>query len=230
MSATAFDLAHPELVVHELDGANRRLAHEATTPPSVRGLVEAVCEEIANTSREQLRGVGVEPDTWIEVQRAALRAQRVALGGEEDERQQRRQLRLLIEELRFRLARLAEYEEVSDERPIDDLVRWLDRVLSLPQAAKAQLCRVGERTYQRWVSETDPGHPAGDDERRVRLLARLLSDLRYLLTAIGAAEWLERAHPALDDRVPLDLIDDPDPHALRALFSLVASTRAGSAA
>jgi uncharacterized protein (DUF2384 family) len=230
MSATAFDLAHPELVAHELDEANRRLARQAVAPASVLGLVEAVCDEIGNTSREQLSGVGVEPDAWIEIQRAALRAQRVVLGGDKDDRQQRRRLRLLIEELRFRLARLAEDEQVSDERPIDDVVRWLDNVLSLPQAAKARLCRVGERTYQRWVSETDPGHPTGDDERRVRLLARLVTDLRYVLTAVGAAEWLEREHPALGDRVPLDLLDEPDPSALSALFSLVAAARAGAAA
>ena len=230
MPATSFDIAHPDLVARQLDEANRRLAREAITPASVVGLVAEVCESIANTSREQLSGVGVEPDAWIEIQRAALRAQRVVLAGDEDQRERRRQLRLLIEELRFRLARLAEYEQVSDERPIEDVVRWLDGVLSLPQAAKARLCRVGERTYQRWVSETDSGHPTGDDERRVRLLARLVADLRHVLTAVGAAEWLERAHPALGDRVPLDLLDEPDPHAVRALFSLVATTRTGAAA
>lgn len=230
MTAIAFDLAHPELVAHELNEANRRLARETVAPGSIRDLVVDVCAEIAATSREQLSGVGVEPDAWIEIQRTALRALRAALGGEEDERGQRRALRLLIEELRFRLARLAEYEQVSDERPVDEVVRWLDGVLSLPQAAKAKLCRVGERTYQRWVSETDPGQPTGDDERRVRLLARLVTELRFVLTAVGAAEWLEREQPALGGRVPLDLLDEPDPHALQALFGLVASTRGGAAA
>jgi uncharacterized protein (DUF2384 family) len=229
MSATAIDLAHPELVARELDEANRALAREAVAPAAVLALVTEICEGIADTSQEQLTREGVEPEAWIEIQRAALRAQRIALGGDEDARQQRRGLRLLIEELRFRLARLGEHEPVADERSAGEVVRWLDGVLSLPQAAKARLCRVGERTYQRWVSETDPGQPAGDDERRVRLLARLVSDLRYVLTAVGAAEWLQRPQPALGDRVPLDVLDEPDPAALSALFSLIASARAGAA-
>ena len=59
---------------------------------------------------------GVSAHAWIELQSAAMRAMSVALG-EHEPAQQRQALRLRIEELRFRLARIAEREPVADKRP-----------------------------------------------------------------------------------------------------------------
>jgi uncharacterized protein (DUF2384 family) len=226
MTAVAFDIANPETVAHALAEANRRLRNEPVTPPSVIDLVSDVSKQIAETPREQW--ASVVADEWIELQQAAMRAQRVALG-EPDERAQRRQLRLLIEELRFRLSRLAEHGAYDAERPIDDVVRWLDRALPVAQAVKAELLGVHDRTYQRWVSEADASHPSGEDDRRVRLIARLVGDLRHVLTGPGAASWLQRPHAALADQTPLQVIEHADPDAQRRLFELVASARSGAA-
>lgn len=229
MTAVAFDIANPAQVAHELEEANRRLAKEPTVPASILAMVAELAEQISETSRDERAGAGVRPDEWIDVQAAALRALHVATL-EDDERAQRRQLRGSIEELRFRLARLAEHEPLADERPIDEIVRWLDGVLTVPQATKAALFGVRDRTYQRWISETDSSRPSGDDERRVRLVARLVGDLRHLLTAVGVVGWLQRPHPALGQRRPLDLLDSSDPRELQQLFELVAAARAGAAA
>ena len=59
------------------------------------------------------------------------------------------------------------------------MIRWLDDVLSVPQTVKAELFGVHDRTYQRWVSETEESSPAGDDERRIRLVAWLVPPARY---------------------------------------------------
>src|SRR4051794_17370878 len=136
MSTVAFDIANLEILANELAEANRRLAREEEAPASVLALIADVGEQIAGTSPDARASAGVAEHTWIELQSAAMRAMGVALG-EDDPARQRRALRLRIEELRFRLARIAEHEPVADERPIDDVVRWLDDVLSVPQTVKA---------------------------------------------------------------------------------------------
>jgi uncharacterized protein (DUF2384 family) len=137
---------------------------------------------------------------------------------------------LLIEELRFRLARLAEREQLADERPIDDIVQWFDATVTVSQAAKAALLGIGDRTYQRWVSSSEQARPSGDEERRLRIIAWLVGDLRHVLTATGVVNWLARPHPALGDRAPAAVIEAGDPDDLAALYGLAAAARAGAAA
>jgi uncharacterized protein (DUF2384 family) len=162
------------------------------------------------------------------VQSTAIRALG-AVRHDEDERDQRRKLRLLIEELRFRLARLAEDEPVSDARPVKDVVRWLDAAWNVPQATKArEVFGVSDRTWQRWASAAETSQPTGDEDRRVRLVARLVADLRHLLTANGVLDWLTTADPALDGSTPLDVVRSGGVDELRRLRSLVARARAGA--
>jgi uncharacterized protein (DUF2384 family) len=221
------DIAQPQALAASLAEANRELEREPTAPPAVLDLVASVCEQIAEAPRE--RWAAVAPDQWIELQQAALRTQRVVLG-EADRRAQRAQLRLLVEELRFRLARLDEQDAYGADRPIGEVVRWLDRALPVGQSAKAELLGVHDRTYQRWVAENGASRPTGDDDRRVRLVARLVGELRHVLTGPGAVAWLERPLDALDGRTPVAVIESGDLDSERRLFALVASARAGSAA
>src|SRR5215210_2436489 len=145
MSATAFDLRQPALVAHELGEANRRLAREEETPPSIVGLVEDVADAIAEGDEHEL--ALVNPWVWIRVQGAALRAQ-AALRAEDPAR--RRQLRLALEQMRFLFARIAEREPIGEDEPANAVVRWLEATLpSVSQQRKADLLRVGVRTYQR---------------------------------------------------------------------------------
>jgi PAS domain-containing protein len=166
-------------------------------------------------------------NTWIDLQRAARPA--VAYG-ERNAKRQRRELRLLIEELRFRLARLAERERLADERPIGDIVQWFDATVTISQSAKAALLGVGDRTYQRWVSPSEQAGPSGDEERRLRIIAWLVGDLRHVLTAAGVVHWLEHPHPAQRGRTPVAVIQAGDPEDLAALYGLAAAARAGAAA
>jgi hypothetical protein len=226
VSAITFDVANPENVAGALGEANRRLERETVTPPETIELIADVSRQIADTPREQWATVA--PDAWIELQQAAMRAQRIALGGTDD-RARRRELRLLLEELRFRLARLAEHAAYDPERPIDDVLRWLDDALPVPQTVKAELLGVHDRTYQRWISAADAGRPNEADDQRARLVARLVGDLRHVLTGPGMVRWLRSPLAALDDRTPLEAIDEADPDELRRLFGLVAAVRSGAA-
>jgi uncharacterized protein (DUF2384 family) len=229
MATLAFDIANPEIVANELEKANRRVAREQTVPASVDSLVIDVAAAIMEITPQDRLNAGVDPNAWIDLQRAAARAQAVAYG-EEDDQKKRRALRLLIEELRFRLARLAQHEQLADERPIDEIVRWFDDTVTVSQSAKAALLGVGDRTYQRWVSASEPANPGGDEERRLRIIAWLVGDLRHTLTATGVVNWLGRPHPALGDRTPAAVIEAGDPEALAALYDLAAAARSGAAA
>lgn len=226
MPATAFDIHNPETVVHDLEEAGRRLTTSETVPESVLGLLTDLCEDIGNTDLKEASDVS--PATWIGVQAAALRALRAV--HEPDGREQRRMLRLLIEELRFRLARLAEDEPVSDGRPIKDVVRWLDHAWNVSQSVKGELFDVSDRTWQRWASPNETSAPTGDQDRQVRLVARLVNDLRFLLTANGVLDWLVAELPDLEGRRPLDVVHEGEVERLKQLLAVVGRARAGAAA
>jgi hypothetical protein len=222
MSAIAFDLRQPAAVEHELAEANRRLGRERETPASVVGVVEDVTDAIAVGQEHDL--AAVNPWLWIQVQGAALRAQ-AALRQKEPKR--RREVRLALEQLRFLFARIAEREPIGEDRTATDVARWLETTLpSVSQQRKAQLLRVSLRTYQRWTSATTT--PSGDEERRLRVVARLVNQLRHSLTGPGVVEWFERPRADLDGASPADALDDPD--RLEPLLAAAAASRGNVAA
>jgi uncharacterized protein (DUF2384 family) len=224
MPTVAFDLRHPELVAHELAEANRRLAREEEVPTSILELVRELSEQISDTNTSDLEAV--DPYLWIELQRAALKTLGAIQDG--DPRAERRSVRIGLEQLRFLMTRLAERQPVSEDRPVKELVRWLDQVVAVPQRRKAELLGVAERTYQRWVSTSDPTAPDGDDERAVRLLARIAAQLRHSLGGAGVIDWLEHPREELDNARPIDRLQDPA--GTDAVLRLAVATRGSTAA
>jgi hypothetical protein len=207
MAANTFDLQHPEAVAHELGEANRRLAQEPEAPHSVVELAADVADAISMADADEL--AAVDPYLWIDIQRAALRAQ--AATREDDDRERRRQLRLALERLRFLIARLAERAPVSEDQPIGEVIRWLDDKLgAVAQPRKAELLDVAARTYQRWLSEHEPTTPSGDDEWRIRLIARIVNQLRHSLSGPGVVEWFAHPRDDLDGHSPQDLLSSPE--------------------
>jgi hypothetical protein len=224
MSATMFDLEYLSVVAHELGEANRRLAREVDTPPSVVDLVEDVTDAISEGDEHEL--AVVNPWLWIRVQGAALRAQ-AAL--REDDPQRRRQLRLALEQMRFLFARIAEREPIGEDQPANEVARWLEATLpSVSQQRKADLLHVGLRTYQRWISSREPSTPTGEDERRLRVVARIVNQLRHSLTAPGVIEWFDHPRADLEGVSPADILDDPD--QLELLLAAAAASRGNVAA
>lgn len=224
MPATAFDLTRPAVIVSELDEANRLLARSAQTPARVIGLVEDLTDAIADGEDREL--ASVNPWLWIQVQRAALHAQ-AAL--RDDDPIRRRRLRLAIEQLRFLIARIVEREAIGEERPVAEVAHWLDAALgSVSQPKKAQLLQVSPRTYQRWISDREPTRPSGEDERRLRIVARLVNQLRHSLTGPGVVDWFEHPRADLEGRAPFDLLGDPS--RLEPLITAAAASRGNVAA
>jgi hypothetical protein len=224
MSATLFDLEHPLVVAHELGEANRRLARERETPPSVIGLVEDVADAISGGDERDL--AVVNPWLWIRVQSAALRAQACL---REDDPERRRQLRLALEQMRFLFARIAEREPIGEDQSANEVARWLETTLgSVSQQQKAQLLQVGVRTYQRWISDRDATTPTAEDERRLRVVARIVNQLRHSLTGPGALEWFGHPRADLDGASPAEVLDDAD--RLEPLLAAAAASRGNVAA
>jgi transcriptional regulator with XRE-family HTH domain len=220
MPAMLIDLTHPATAAREIAEANRRLARAAETPAAVVAFVEEMSAAIAST--DDL--AAINPWLWIRLQAAALRAQ-VALSDGEPER--RRALRLALEEIRFVLARIAEREPIGEDRPAGEVAQWLDQALaSVSQREKAELLGVSLRTYQRWVAgETAP---AGGDEHRLRVVARLVNQLRHSLTGPGVLDWFRHPRADLGGIAPADVLDDPE--RLEPLIGAAAASRGHVAA
>jgi hypothetical protein len=90
------------------------------------------------------------------------------------------------------------------------------------------LLGVRERTFQRWISETEASRPEGDDARRLRIVARIVDHLRHSLTGPGVVRWFERSRRELGGKTPAALLDEPD--AVGRLLSLAAGARSSGAA
>ncbi len=224
MAATAIDLGHPATVAHDLGEANRRLAREAQTPASVVHLVQDVADAIADGDRSEL--AAVNPWLWIRVQGAALRAQ---AGLRNEDPQRRRQLRLALEQMRFLFGRIAEREPIGEDESANEVARWIElNLASVSQSQKAALLGVSPRTYQRWVAAREATAPSHRDERRLRVVARIVNQLRHSLTGPGVIDWFAHPRADLDGASPAEILDDPD--RLEPLLAAAAASRGNVAA
>jgi hypothetical protein len=224
MFATVFDVRQPAIVARDLAEANSRLSKERETPASVVGLVEDLAEAIA--AGDDAEAALVNPWLWIKLQSAAIRAQS-ALREEDPDR--RHQLRLALEQMRFLFARIADREPIGEDRSAHDVARWLDaKLASVSQPRKAELLHVSPRTYQRWISDRESAQPSGVDERRLRIVARIVNQLRHSLTGPGVVEWFEHPRADLEGATPSDVLDDPE--KLELLITAAAASRGSVAA
>lgn len=224
MPAIAVDIRHPAIVARELGDANARLSKERETPVSVVELVEDVADAIA--AGDDADAALVNPWLWIKLQSAAIRAQSAL---REEDPGRRRQLRLALEQMRFLFARIADRQPIGEDRAAREVALWLDsKLASVSQPKKAELLHVSPRTYQRWMSDRESVHPSGADERRLRIVARIVNQLRHSLTGPGVVEWFEYPRADLDGAAPSGVLDDPE--QLELLIAAAAASRGNVAA
>jgi transcriptional regulator with XRE-family HTH domain len=89
---------------------------------------------------------------------------------------------------------------------------------SVRQVELAALLGKSQRQVQRWASqETAP-------PRRLELVARIAALLGHAWTSEGVVAWFFRPRPDLQNRKPIDLLDDPGQEA-----ELIAAARRGRA-
>ncbi len=202
---------------------NARLATEKQVPSEVWGTLRRLASALMTPSREALNYV--DPYLVVALQQGELASLLAAEA--KDPVAQRRELRIGIERMRQALRDILEGMPVREDRPAKEIARWLSGALGVSQATLAGVLGTSPRTFQRWISETDPTEPDGPEGQRLRIIARIANQLRHVLTGPGVVSWLKRPHADLRHRAPVDLIDDPE--AVPRLEHLAARARSGAA-
>lgn len=189
----------------ELATASQRMAVRRVIPADVAELVERMAEQLAGEPHTFF--AGTDPYLAQVVLASALACEK-ALRDDNEELASSR-LRLGLERLRQALRDVIDESPTSDLRPAKEVARWLASQVAVPQPQLAALLGVSPRTWQRWLSESDAATPNGDEEARLRAVARVTSHLRHVFTAPGVIRWFERPHPQLADQPPSTLLGDP---------------------
>jgi hypothetical protein len=217
-------LAGPEGAAAEIGRLNDRLAAHATIPPDIADAVRSVAAAVEQTALP--RWESVDPHHALIVLSASLAAQRAVDDPESPDARDR--LRVALESIRQSLTAIAEREPIADERSPKELVRWLIDATEVPQGRLAELLGVSQRQFQRWASASEPAEPEAEDARKVRAVARLVNQLRFVLTPGGTIDWFGWPRTDLQGRTPGDLLDDPQ--GLPELTRVAASMRSSYAA
>lgn len=213
----------PKTIEEEIAEFSLRLAAQPQIDEDVLIFVDRLADELIDVPAQAL--IRVDPYFLLAAQRATIGSLRVL--DAPDPLTARDQLRIRLEQLRQVYRDLAEGKVVYDARPAKEVAAWLDEVLDVPQARLAELAGVSARTFQRWVSRSDKVAPDGEDARRLHVIAVAANHLRHALTGPGVVNWFERPNSQLEERRPLDLLDDPEEAG--RLATLAASTRSHTA-
>jgi uncharacterized protein (DUF2384 family) len=220
---TIADLRDPATAATEIQRLNDQLAGEREIPGPIAAAVREIAAGIDRTNLQ--RWEAIDPRHAVIVLHSALSAQRAI--EEPASPAARDQLRIALESLRQSLAAIAEREPVSDERSPKELVHWLAARTEVPQTKLAELLGVSARQLQRWLSATEKAQPEGEEARKVRVVARVVNQLRFALTPAGTIDWFGWPRSDLDRRRPVDLLGDPaEEPTLLTLASAMRSTLA----
>ncbi|MGH2751025.1 MAG: hypothetical protein ACRDK3_09170 [Actinomycetota bacterium] len=219
---TVFDPTAAPTLERALREANESLASQQDLPERVRDLIREVAESIVHAPREA--SLELDPYLIMSVQQAAIQA---LLALEEEPPGRRREARIALERMRQVFRDVAEGRAVSEDRPPREVVKWLADNLEVPHGVIADIVGVSGRQFQRWISPAESAQPKGEDALRVRVFARLVSNLRHILTGPGVVAWMKTSHPSLEGESPAELLrrsSEPD-----QLVKLAASARSGAA-
>lgn len=208
-------------LLRELEAATTQLARAETIPYEVALLVKELGDRLH--ASDPIAGMpSVAPDVRTELLAAALLCRDAVENGS------RRELRLQLEHVRHLVRDVVDEAPANPDRDPREMLRWLVEVVGAPQGEIAELLRVAPRSLQRWLSEKDRSAPTGDDLARVSVVTAIVAHLRHSFTGPGTLHWFTRPHPALGNRPPAGLLDDPLTYPqLTALASRARSMLAG---
>jgi hypothetical protein len=195
------NLTEPAAGAALVEAVNDRLAAETRVPADIAAEVAALAGAVRAVPL--VRWTAADPYLALLVHRAVLDAQAAVDGADRDA------LRIALERLGHALAALGEAEAVGDERTPKELARWLAAAADVPQRDLAALLGVDLRRFQRWISPRERTQPEGEEARRLRVVARLVGQLRHAYTAAGVLAWFDRPQRALAGAAPRELLADP---------------------
>jgi uncharacterized protein (DUF2384 family) len=197
MNATAL----PDLL-DRVNAATKLLQRSETVPDTVAELIDGF--ESALDAAAPLR-LQADPYLTTMLWAAAFRAEKALR--HDSAVQQRRDVRVALEQFRHALRDITESRPYGADAPARDVLARTVDILAAPQKSVAELVGVSVRQLQRWLAADGP-EPAAGDAARIRVLGQLVDQLRHTFTGPGVMAWFDREHPVLGRR-PVELLDDP---------------------
>jgi uncharacterized protein (DUF2384 family) len=203
-------------------GAELSRSHEEV-PSHVREVIGRLAEALESVSQREL--AHIDPYFLLSLQRGAIQTLRSL--SEVDSLRQKSGVRIGLERMRQALRDVADEAPVSEDLSTKEIVAWLVEQLDSPQDKIAALLGTSTRTLQRWLSKAEPFEPHGDDAARVKLVAKVVNQLRHSLTSQGVVHWFDAPHPILKGKPPSALLGDPQEG--RVVVLLAAAARVSGA-
>ena len=128
---------------------------------------------------------------------------------EAPEDRSRKQISLMIENVRDALYDLMEQSHVADDQSVTDIIRWLAETTDeVPRVELARVLGVDEKTLTRWLNEGRS--PGVANNFRVRAIAKLVNELGHTMTTPGLMLWLSRPKASLGGATPVEHIEGED--------------------
>jgi uncharacterized protein (DUF2384 family) len=199
MITTAVELRD---LLEEVNGATKLLRRSKTVPAEVIGLVDSFESALGAATPSRL---DANPYLMSTMWAAAFRAEKALR--HDNAADQRRDVRIALEQFRHALRDIVENQPYNDGAPIRDVLTRTADTIAAPQKSIAELLGVSVRQLQRWLAD-DAVEPAADDAARIRMVGQVVNQLRHTFTGPGVIAWFYRRHPTLGER-PVDLLDDP---------------------
>jgi hypothetical protein len=199
MSTTRAEL---RAVLSRVNEATRLLQRSKTVPTEVARLIDSFEPTLGAATP---LGLDADPYLTTTLWAAAFRAEKALRHDKAAD--QRRDVRVALEQFRHALRDITEDQPYGDDAPVREVLAKTVDVIAAPQKTLAGLFGVSVRQLQRWLAEDGP-EPAADDAARIRVVGQLVNQLRHSFTGPGVVAWFYREHPMLGRR-PIELLDDP---------------------
>jgi uncharacterized protein (DUF2384 family) len=209
----------PELF-NRLQDAGAVLAVSSTVPPEV----ETALRDLSDALPADPESLGAADPYLISALYASTMKGLEALN-DDDPSARRRELRIPFERARQTLRGLLADEPVMDDRSAKEISQWLMANGEIPRIELARVLGISEGTLRRWANPEASASPRAEEARRIRVLAKVVNQLRWSLSPVWAIQWLERPHPSLKGEAPMVLLADSGPEGGPRLMRLANGTR-----
>lgn len=189
-------------LLNRVNEATKLLQRSKTVPDEVAQVIDSFAPTLGAATPLRLEA---DPYLTTTMWAAAYSAEK-ALRHDNNE-DQRRDVRIALEQFRHALRDITENRPYNDDAPVREVLARTAEVLAAPQKTLAELLGVSVRQLQRWLAHDGP-EPATDDAARIRAVGQVVNQLRHSFTGPGVVAWFYREHPVLGRR-PIELLDDP---------------------
>src|SRR3977135_2219267 len=160
----------------EVNDATKLLQRSKTVPERVIGLIDSFESTLGAATPARLEG---DPYLTSALWAAAFRARKALR--HDTPQEQRRDVRIALEQFRQTLRDIVENQPYNADAPIRDVLARTVETVAAPQKTLAELLGVSVRQLQRWLAADGP-EPAADDAARIRVVGQVTNQLRHSFT------------------------------------------------